>query len=194
MRGAMLNLTRRAALAAGGVLGLVVLARERAAAQSNDLLPLDLYALQHGPPGPKLPAFDFTNAAGEKKTLGDYAGRGIVLNFWATWCMPCVKEMPALDQLSRAVEDDHIAVLPLSSDRAGAPAVEAFYKERGIRSLPVLLDPDGAAARAVSVRGIPTTVILDPEGRERQRVEGAVDWSKPDVVAALRKVIGQGVG
>ena len=190
----MLKLTRRTALAAGGTLMLGALARKRADAQSNDMLPLDLDALRHGPPGPKLPAFDFKTAAGEKKTLADYAGQGVVLNFWATWCGPCIKEMPALDQLARAVDGDHIAVLPLSSDRAGAPAVEAFYKEQGIRSLPVLLDPDGAAARAVGARGIPTTVILDAEGRERQRVEGAVDWSRADVVAALRKVIGKGIG
>ena len=190
----MLKLTRRTALAASGTLMLGTLARKPAAAQSNDMLPLDLYALQHGPAGPKLPAFDFTTPAGEKKTLADYAGRGIVLNFWATWCAPCVKEMPALDLFARAVEGERIAVLPLSSDRAGASAVEAFYKEQGIRSLPVLLDPDGAAARVVGARGIPTTVILDAEGRERQRVEGAVDWSKPDVVAALRKVIGKEVG
>jgi thiol-disulfide isomerase/thioredoxin len=187
----MLKLTRRTALAAGWTLMLGALARKPAGAQSNDMLPLDLYALQHGPPGPRLPGFDFVTEAGEKRTLADYAGRGIVLNFWATWCGPCVKEMPALDQLARAVADDHIAVLPLSSDRAGAAAVEAFYKEQGIRSLPVLLDPEGAAARAVGARGIPTTVILDGEGRERQRVEGAVDWSKPDVMAALRKAIGR---
>ncbi len=187
----MVKLTRRAALAAGGTVILGVLARKRASAQANDMLPLDLYALQHGPPGSKLPAFDFTTASGETKTLAAYTGRGVVLNFWATWCEPCIKEMPALDQLARAVGDDRIAVLPLSSDRAGAPAVEAFYKEKNIRSLPVLLDADGAAARAIGARGIPTTVILDAEGRERQRVEGAVDWSKPDVAAALRKVIGK---
>ena len=187
----MLKLTRRTALAAGGTLVLGALARKPAGAQTNDMLPLDLDALQHGPPGPKLPAFDFTTATSGKKTLADYAGQGIVLNFWATWCTPCVKEMPALDQLARAVEGDRIAVLPLSSDRAGASAVEAFYKEQGIRSLPVLLDPDGAAARAIHARGLPTTVILDADGRERQRVEGAVEWSKPDVVAALRKAIGK---
>ena len=187
----MLKLTRRAAFAAGGTVILGTLARKPALAQSNDLLPLDLDALRHGPPGGHLPMFEFTAADGRKRTLADYKGKGVVLNFWATWCAPCVKEMPALDQLARAVGSDGSAVLPLSADHAGAPAVEAFYKDTGSGSLPVLLEPDGAAARAVGVRGIPTTVILDADGRERQRVEGAVEWSRPDVLAALRATIGR---
>jgi thiol-disulfide isomerase/thioredoxin len=188
----MLNFTRRAALAAGGTVILGALARKPALAQRNDMLPLDLDALRHGPPGPPLPAFTFKTAAGQARTLADYKGQGVVLNFWATWCAPCVKEMPALDGLARAVAGDRIVVLPLSSDHAGAAAVEAFYKDNAITSLPVLLDPEGAAARAVGARGLPTTVILDGDGRERQRVEGAVEWSRPDVVAALRSVIGYG--
>jgi thiol-disulfide isomerase/thioredoxin len=194
MREPMLKLTRRAALAAGGTLIGGALARKPAVAQANDLLPLDLDALRHGPAGVTLPAFDFTTASGGKRALADYKGQGVVLNLWATWCTPCVKEMPALDQLARAVRDDHIAVLPLSSDRAGAAAVEQYFKDNGIKALPVLLDPDGAAAHALKVRGIPTTIIVDAEGHERQRVEGAVDWMKPDVVAALRATIGKPAG
>jgi thiol-disulfide isomerase/thioredoxin len=190
----MLKLTRRAALAAGGTLIGGALARKPALAQSNDLLPLDLYALQHSPAGVTLPAFGFTTASGEKRTLADYKGQGVVLNLWATWCGPCVKEMPALDQLARAVRDDRIAVLPLSSDRAGGAAVEPYFKDNGITSLPVLLDPDGDAARALKARGIPTTIIIDADGHERQRVEGAVDWAKPDVVAALRATVGKPAG
>ena len=72
----------------------------------------------------------------------------MVINLWATWCVPCVEEMPSLAALSKTLAPDDIAVLPLSSDRGGARVVEAFYQEHGITGLPVLLDPKGAAARA----------------------------------------------
>ena len=113
-----------------------------------------------------------------------------MLNFWATWCVPCVAEMPALDALARLVKPERIAVLALSSDRGGATAVARFYAERGIQSLPVLLDPRGTAARAFEAKGIPTTVLIDHAGQERARVEGAIDWASPASVARLREVIG----
>ena len=188
----MLKLTRRGALTAAGTLIAGALPRKRAAAE--DLLPLDLQALRHGPPGPALPDFEFTTASGEKRTLADYKGQGVVLNFWATWCGPCIKEMPALDQLARTLRGDNIAVLPLSSDRGGASVVEKYYKDNGIANLPVLLDKSGDAARAIHARGLPTTVILDADGRERQRVEGAVEWARSDVVAALRASVGRSAG
>ena len=80
------------------------------------------------------------------------------------------------------------AVLPLSSDRGGAAAVEKFYREREIEGLPVLLDPRGEAARAFGARGIPTTVLIDAHGRERGRFEGAADWADADAVAAVREL------
>ena len=69
----------------------------------------------------------------------------MVINLWATWCVPCVEEMPSLAALSKTLAPDDIAVLPLSSDRGGARVVEAFYQDHGITGLPVLLDPKGAA-------------------------------------------------
>jgi len=75
---------------------------------------------------------------GTVRTLADYAGQGVVLNLWATWCVPCVAEMPALDALARQVAGDRVAVLTLSSDRGGAPPVERFYREKGIQTLCVI--------------------------------------------------------
>ena len=136
-----------------------------------------------------MPDLHFNGADGAPHTIADYAGRGVVMNFWATWCVPCVAEMAALDELARQVADSGIAVLALSSDRGGTLVVERFYRERGIRSLPVLLDPRGEAARALGARGIPTTLLIDGAGRERARMEGAADWAAPDSIAAIRKAV-----
>jgi thiol-disulfide isomerase/thioredoxin len=190
MRDAMLKLTRRAALAAGGTVILGALARKLVLAHADEGgLPGSLGALPTETPGAPPPAFSFATPDGARKTLADYAGQGVVLNLWATWCGPCVEEMPALDELARLIAGDRIAVLPISSDRAGAPAVQRFYRDNGIRSLPVLLDPEGAATRALAARGIPTTLIVDRAGRERGRLEGAQRWSDAAAVAAIRRAV-----
>ena len=159
--------------------------------------PRKLHAEADGPaltvtrgPGVAAPEASWADEGGRIQTLADYAGRPVVLNFWATWCVPCVAEMPALDALSRARAAEGLAVLALSSDRGGAAPVQRFYAERGISSLAVMLDARGAAARAFGAKGIPTTVLIDRAGLERGRVEGAVDWAIPASIARLRDVVG----
>ena len=176
---------RRALLAAAVTLPAAALPRKPAAAQDGLH---GLERLQAGEPV-AVPDFRFTGADGAEHTLAEYAGRGVVLNFWATWCVPCVAEMAALDGLARQAPDG-VVVLALSSDRGGAPVVQRFYAERGIRTLPVSLDLRGAAARALGARGIPTTVLIDRAGQERARVEGAADWAAPASIAAIRRVMG----
>ena len=141
--------------------------------------------------GATVPDIRFSTADGTVRTLADYAGQGVVLNLWATWCVPCVAEMPALDALARLVMNDRVAVLTLSSDRGGAPPVEHFYREKGIQTLPILLDQRGDAARALGARGIPTTLLIDRSGKERGRLEGAADWASDDSVGVIRRMIGQ---
>ena len=126
---------------------------------------------------------------GTAQTIADYAGKGVVMNLWATWCVPCVAEMPALDSLAAAVAKSGVVVLPLSSDRGGVAAVERFYAERGVRNLPVLLDPQGAAARALGARGIPTTVLIDAHGQERGRLEGGADWASDQSIAMVKALV-----
>lgn len=175
---------RRALLAIGATLVACGGGRKLAAAESGPAL-----LVTRGPPI-AAPVAQWTTADGTPRTLADYAGQGVVLNFWATWCVPCVAEMPALDALAYLLSTEPIAVLALSSDRGGAKAVERFYTERGVRNLAVLLDPRGAAARAFKSNGIPTTVLLDRTGQERARVEGAVDWALPASVTRLREIVG----
>jgi thiol-disulfide isomerase/thioredoxin len=139
-----------------------------------------------------MPEISFTNSEGRPHTLADFAGRGLVINLWATWCPPCVAEMPALDRLAAAVERENIQVLPLSSDRGGLAVVQPFYERTGLRTLRIWLDAGGAATRALRVRGLPTTIIVDRSGRERARLEGDAAWDAPEFVAAIRRLVARG--
>lgn len=175
---------RRTMLACGATLLAGGGVRKSAAAEAGPPL-----LVTRGPPVSP-PAVSWTTADGTTQSLAAYAGQAVVLNFWATWCVPCVAEMPSLNALAALVGPERIAVLALSSDRGGAKPVERFYAERGIRTLAILLDPRGTAARAFESKGIPTTVILDRDGQERARVEGAVDWAQPASVQRLREIVG----
>jgi thiol-disulfide isomerase/thioredoxin len=136
-----------------------------------------------------LPEFTFTDAEGKAHTPADFAGRGLLINLWATWCPPCVAEMPALDRAQAALETEGILVLALSSDRGGRAQVDPFYQRLGVTRLGVWLDPRGAAQRALGSRGLPTTVIVDRAGQERARLEGAAAWDTPEMLAAVRRLV-----
>jgi thiol-disulfide isomerase/thioredoxin len=135
-------------------------------------------------------AITFTDADGKETTLAEFAGQGLVINLWATWCPPCVAEMPALDRLQAMLRAERIAVLALSSDRGGRAQVEGFYQRLGLKELAIWLDPRGAAARALGARGLPTTVIIDRRGLEVARLEGEAAWDAPELVAAVRRLVG----
>lgn len=141
------------------------------------------------PPRPA-PAEAFFDQAGEARTFADWRGKGLVVNFWATWCVPCVKEMPQLDRLAGMVEKEGIHVLPLSADREGAPVVERFYRRNGYKNLPILIDKATAVARKMGVSALPTTVLIDREGREVGRLLGAAEWDSPALVDLVRRCVG----
>ena len=143
------------------------------------------------PPAP-LPPFVFTDADGKSFRVADYtgaSGRGLVLNFWATWCAPCVAEMPSLVRLSHALAPDGIAVLPVSADRGGAGVVTSFFRNHAIEGLPVLLDPGSAAVHALRLGGLPTTVLIGQDGLERGRLEGSADWGSPEAAKLVREIL-----
>ena len=141
-------------------------------------------------PPAALPPIRFVDAAGRTHALTAYRGRGVVLNLWATWCAPCVAELPSLAALARAMAGTKIAVLALSSDRGGAPVVERFYAAHRITGLPVLLDPEGTVMGLLGARGIPTTYLITPDGKEAGWVEGAQDWAAPAAIARVKALIG----
>jgi len=143
--------------------------------------------------GPKaLPDFTLTDPDGARQGIGHFAGKGVVLNLWATWCPPCVEEMPALDRLAAILASENILVIPASSDRGGRAQVEPFYARTGIRHLGLWLDPGSAATRALGARGLPTTILIDRAGRERARLEGGAAWDGAALLADVRRLCGDG--
>jgi thiol-disulfide isomerase/thioredoxin len=194
--------TRRAALAAAGAvaagtLAAVALLRKPPAPTIATPLATGEAVRLHAisalvptdPPRPPAEAA-FSDAGGAAHRLADFSGKGLVVNLWATWCVPCVAEMPALQELAKKVAAQGIVVLPLASDRGGAEVVQKFYDAHGIDALPIWLDPKGEAARAWGARGLPTTLIIDRRGREVGRLEGAVDWAAEATAAELRRLVG----
>lgn len=138
-------------------------------------------------PSPKVPpALAFSEFDGTPRTLADFRGRVLLVNFWATWCAPCIEEMPALDRLQAIVDGNDFAVLALSTDRQGRSQVEPFVGKLGLSKLSIYLDPKGDAMRALGLRGLPTTMLFDREGREIGRLEGAAAWDSPDAQSLIR--------
>ncbi len=184
----MLKPTRRrllAAATAGATLQMAAPARKAAAAPADG----GLSKLREWPEGRALPdGAVFADAEGRETRFEAFRGRALVVNFWATWCPPCVAEMPSLDRLHALVAGEGIEVLALSSDRGGRAQVEPFYARTGIRHLGIWLDPRGAAGRAFGLRGLPTTLILDRRGLEVARLEGEAEWDHRDIVAAIRRL------
>jgi thiol-disulfide isomerase/thioredoxin len=132
----------------------------------------------------------FRDAAGGEHRLGDWRGRVVLVNFWATWCAPCRHEMPALDRLQAALGGERFTVLTIATGRNALPAIERFFAETGVKNLPVLLDPRSALARASGVVGLPATILIDAGGREIGRMLGEAAWDSPSAIALLRAVIG----
>jgi thiol-disulfide isomerase/thioredoxin len=133
-----------------------------------------------------LPALHFVNAVGKAMTVADFRGRLVLLNLWATWCVPCRKEMPALDRLQARLGGPEFEVVPLSIDRRGLPAVKAFYRQLGLKSLGIYNDASGEAANQLGAMGIPTTLLVDRQGREIGRKVGPADWDTPQAGTAIR--------
>ena len=136
-----------------------------------------------------LPDFRFQDSAGKPLGLSSFRGKIVLLNIWATWCGPCRKEMPTLDRLQAKLGGTDFAVVPLSIDQTGMGTIESFYHEFGIEHLGKYLDADGEAASRVNTIGVPTTLLIDRQGRELGRLVGPAEWDSPDMIAFLQGVI-----
>lgn len=141
--------------------------------------------LEKNPPVPigAAPIFDRN---GEEVRLSDYKGTPLVMNFWATWCAPCVAEMPALDRMKGLLADSGIDVLAINEDRDGAAMAAKFYETNKIRNLDILIDRKMALIKAAKVAGLPTTFLIDAEGNEVASVIGETAWDTPEVIGFVK--------
>ncbi len=132
----------------------------------------------------------YFDGAGAERRLTDLRGRGIVLNFWATWCAPCVREIPQLDRLKGLVSGNGVDVLAISVDRQGASVVKKFYATNKLHDLDILVDRGSKLIRSLKGRGLPTTVLFNKKGQEVGRVTGIAEWDSPEAVAFIRRCLG----
>ncbi len=144
------------------------------------------------PAVPPRPVTDqpFFDEQGDPVRLTDYRGRGLVLNFWATWCVPCIRELPALARLKVNLADDGIDVIALSVDRGGVPVVRRFLKKVKIDNLDILIDVKSKVSRKTRVSALPTTVLIDADGVERGRFLGYAEWDKDSAAEFIRGCVG----
>lgn len=133
-------------------------------------------------------ATGFEDPDGQPVSLAEFRGRPLLVNLWATWCAPCVAEMPTLDALA-AREGDRLRVLTVSQDLDGRDKVEAFFAKQGYRNLETWLDPQMALMEALKVDTLPTTILYDPEGREVWRVVGMEDWESGRAALRLKEAL-----
>jgi thiol-disulfide isomerase/thioredoxin len=139
------------------------------------------------------PIIALTDVSGNTVDLSDFKGKLVLVNLWATWCEPCLREMPSLERL-RSQLGERIAVLGVSEDRGGGKAVEPFIAKLGLTSIKIYIDPKSAVGRAFEVRGLPTSLLIDRDGKLVGRVEGAAEWDSPKIMAILEPFLpGEGV-
>jgi thiol-disulfide isomerase/thioredoxin len=142
------------------------------------------------PPRPA-PEIAFADGAGKSLSLADFRGKLVLVNLWATWCEPCIREMPSLDRLRAAMPAGDLAIVLVSQDRGGDKVVAPFFAKLGLK-IETYLDPKSAVGHAFEVRGLPTSILIDREGRELGRVEGALDWDGDPAQALLRWYVARG--
>ena len=131
----------------------------------------------------------FFDTGGKELTLSDFNGRLTLVNFWATWCAPCRKEMPSLEVLSNQIGGDTFQVVTIATMRSSEEAVEKFFNDNNIIGLPKFRDPKGYLARASGVAALPLTILLDRNGNEISRLIGDADWAQDETIEFIKKAI-----
>jgi thiol-disulfide isomerase/thioredoxin len=135
------------------------------------------------------PAISFVDLAGNTVSLSEFTGKIVLVNLWATWCEPCLREMPSLERVQSRL-GDKIAVVAISEDHGGSKTVDPFIDKLGLKSVKVYLDPKSAIERAFKVRGLPTSFLIDRKGMVLGRVEGAAEWDAPKLLEVLKSFLG----
>lgn len=137
------------------------------------------------------PAISLADTSGHSVELSELQGKLVIVNLWATWCGPCLREMPSLERLQSRL-GERVAVLAVSEDRGGNKSVEPFIAKLGLKSVKIYIDPKSEVGHAFGVRGLPTSFLIDREGKVLGRVEGAAEWDSPKILGVLEPLLSGG--
>ncbi len=156
-----------------------------------------LAGLNKGPMAPLLvrpkpldvPPIEFADGEGAMKSLADFKGKVVLLNIWASWCVPCREEMPALDKLEQELGGKDFAVVAVNIDKGGPEKAKSFLAETGATHLGLYTDPTSKMFAVLKTVGMPTTVVLDRDGKEIGRLVGPADWSSPEAKRVVEAAI-----
>jgi thiol-disulfide isomerase/thioredoxin len=137
-------------------------------------------------PGRPAPIEPFFDADGNEVSLHQFGDKVVLLNLWATWCAPCIEELPSLDRLQAQLGGDRFQVVAVSVDRRGAEAVRPFFEKLGIAHLPIYVEPKNQLAQAIGVQVLPSTIVIAPHGLMVGNIIGTVEWDAPEAQDLLR--------
>lgn len=137
----------------------------------------------------EVPTTAFTDKEGGERVLADWKGKVVLVNFWATWCAPCRKELPALDALNRDLGGDGFAFVTIATGRNPQPAITRLFEEVGVETLPVYLDPKLKLSREMGVIGLPVSILLSRDGQEIARMSGDAEWDSASARAIITALI-----
>ena len=163
--------------------GIIVLLQS----QRSTVNPAEKRRFERGVPAPN---FTLPDLAGKKVSLADFKGKVVFLNIWATWCAPCIEEMPSMERLYRELKDEDFEILAVSIDEAGADVVIPFMKKYRL-SFPALSDNTETIKSLYQITGVPESFIIDKNGRIVEEVVGPRDWGSEGAIRYFRKLIQQ---
>jgi thiol-disulfide isomerase/thioredoxin len=140
---------------------------------------------------PPVPDLAFKDSSGSEIKLGKWQGRVVLLNLWATWCAPCRKEMPTLNDVQKQLGSKDFAVVALSVDRKGLEASAAFLKETGADSLGLYVDETTKSLESLQAFGLPVTLLIDRKGHEIGRLLGPAEWNSGEAIALIKAALAE---
>ena len=135
------------------------------------------------------PTTTWKDASGKNLTLADFSGKVVLVNYWASWCPPCIRELPSIDRLQASLGGDNFTIVAINIDRGGKPIARRMAKRLKIKHLTLYLDRESNSARSLGVRSMPTTFVFDRKGREVGKLEGGAEWDDKAAVELINYFI-----